>query len=132
MPPAALDATRHGFDARTQKVFELRDAHVDIVGYRADPGFDALMNFLEPRRDGVGQLGAAAIDGSGHTGNAPVDRFDRLCGAVGQRGSEKGEARVDRVDRLRGAIGQRGCQRAQTAVDGFGYRLRPRIEGLFE
>ncbi len=56
LPSAALDAAGHGFDARTEQVFELRDAHVDIGGDRADPGFDALMDFLEPRRDGVGQM----------------------------------------------------------------------------
>src|ERR1700716_4044762 len=154
LPPAALDATRHGFDARTQKVFELRDAHIDIGGDRTDPGLDALMNFLEPRRNGVGQVRTAAIHGFGHTGDAlvdgfdrlggadrqrsgemaetRVDRLDRLCGPVGQRRGKLGQARVDRVDRLRGAIGQRRRQRAKTAIDGFGYRFRPRIEGLFE
>ena len=90
LPSAALDAARHGFDARTQQILELRDARVDVGGDRADPGFDALMDFLEPRRDGVGQLGAAAIDGFGHAGDALVDRFDRLRGAVGQRGGEIG------------------------------------------
>ena len=132
LPPAALDAARHGFDARTQEVFELRDAHIDVGGDRADPGFDALVDFLEPRRDGVGQLGAAAIDGLGHAGDAPVDRFDRLGGAVGERRGEVGEALIDRLDRLRGAVGQRRCQRAQPAVDGLGHRFRPRIEVLFE
>ena len=47
LPSAALDAAGHGFDARAQQVFELRDAHIDIVGDGADPGFDALVNFLE-------------------------------------------------------------------------------------
>ena len=45
---------------------------------------------------------------------------------------EVGEARVEQVDRLRGAVGQRRGQRAETVVDGFGDRLRPRIEILFE
>ncbi len=63
LPSAALDAARHGFDARTKQVLELRDAHVDIGGDRADPALDALVDFLEPRGDGVGQLGAAAVDG---------------------------------------------------------------------
>ena len=107
LPSAALDAAGHGFDARAQQVFELRDAHVDIGGDRADAGFDALMDFLEPRGDGVGQMGAAAVDGLGDVGDAPVDRVDRLRGAVGQRRGEVGEARVDRLDRLRGAVGQR-------------------------
>ena len=31
LPSAALDAAGDGFDARTQQVFELRDAHIDIV-----------------------------------------------------------------------------------------------------
>ena len=35
------------------------------VAIGADPGFDALMDFLEPGRDGVGQMGAAAVDGFG-------------------------------------------------------------------
>ena len=78
---AAFDAAGHGFDARTQQILELRDAHVDIGGDRADPGLDALVDFLEPRRDGVGQLGAAAVDGFGHAGDALVDRLDRLRGA---------------------------------------------------
>ena len=60
---AAFDAACHGFDARAQQVLELRDAHVDVGGNRANPAFDALMDFLEPRRDGVGQVSAAAIDG---------------------------------------------------------------------
>ena len=85
LPSAALDAARHGFDARPQQVLELRDAHIDVGGDRADPGFDALVDFLEPRRDGVGQLGAAAVDGFGHVGDALVDRIDRL-GGPGQRG----------------------------------------------
>ena len=92
LPPAALDAAGHGFDARTKKVLELRDAGVDIAGDRADPGFDALMDLLEPRGDGVGELGAATIDGLGHIGDAPVDRLDRLCGTVGQRRGELAEA----------------------------------------
>ena len=36
LPSAALDAARHGFDARTQQVLELRDARVDIGRDRAD------------------------------------------------------------------------------------------------
>ena len=82
---AALDTAGHGFDARAQQVLELRDADVDIGGDGADPGFDALVDFLEPRRDGVGQMGAAAIDGFGDVGDALVDGGDRLRGAVGQR-----------------------------------------------
>ena len=70
LPSAALDAAGHGFDTRAQQVFELRDAHIDVGGDRADPAFDALMDFLEPRRDGVGQMGAAAVDGFGHVGDA--------------------------------------------------------------
>ena len=65
-------------------------------------------------------------------GEARVDRIDRLGGAVGQRRGEVGKARVEQVDRLRGAVGQRRGQRAETVVDGFGDRLRPRIEILFE
>ena len=87
---AALDAAGHGFDARAEQVFELRDAHVDVGGDGADPGFDALVDFLEPRRDGVGQMGAAAVDGFGDAGDALVDRCDRLRGAVGQRRGELG------------------------------------------
>ena len=115
-----------------KQVFELRDARIDIAGDGADPGFDTLVDFLEPRRDGVGQLGAAAVDGLGHVGNAAVDRFNRLRGAVGERGGQQGQARIDRVDRLRGAFGQRRRQRAKPVVDGFGHRLCPRIEILFE
>ena len=50
LPAAAFDAACHGFDARAEQILELRDAHVDVAGNRADPGFDALVNFLEPRR----------------------------------------------------------------------------------
>ena len=60
LPSAALDAARHGFDARAEQIFKLRDPGIDVVGDGADPALDALMDFLEPRRDGVGQLGAAA------------------------------------------------------------------------
>ena len=38
-------------------------------------------------------MGAAAVDGFGHVGNALVDRRDRLRGALGQRGGEEGEPR---------------------------------------
>ena len=82
LPPATLDATRHGFDTRTQEVFELGNPHIDVVGDRADPAFNALVDFLEPGGNGVGQVGAAAVDGLGHAGDAPVDGFDRLCGAI--------------------------------------------------
>ena len=114
---AALDTAGHGFDTRTQEVFELRDAGVDIGGDRANPGFDALVDFLEPRRDGVGQMGAAAVDGFGNAGNALVDGGDRLGGSGRQRGGEMGETRVDRLDRLRGAVGQRRGEVGETRVD---------------
>ena len=39
LPSAALDAAGHGFDARTQEVFELRDAHIDIGRRPRRPGF---------------------------------------------------------------------------------------------
>jgi hypothetical protein len=106
VPSAALDATRHGFDARTQKVFELRHADIDIAGNRADPGLDALMDFLEPRRDGVGQVSAAVIDAFGHVGDALVDGFDRLGSTDGERRVEVREALIDRLDRLHRAVGQ--------------------------
>jgi len=75
------------------------------------------MDFLEPRRDGFGQLVAAAIDGFGDIGNAPVDRFDRLGGAVGHE--EVRWVRRESIDwiALR-AIGQLRRQRAKAAVDG--------------
>ena len=84
LTPAALDAARHGFDARTQQVFKLRHSHVDVVGDRANPALDALMDLLEPRRNRLGQVGAAAIDGGAHVRDAPVDGFDRLGGAIGE------------------------------------------------
>ena len=79
LPAAAFDAAGHGLDARAEQVFELRDAGVDIGGDGADPGFDALVDFLEPRRDGVGQMGAAAVDGFGDVGDALVDRAAIAC-----------------------------------------------------
>jgi len=90
LPSAALDAAGHGFDPRTEQIFELRDAAVDVGGNRADPGLDALMDFLEPRRDGLGELGAAAVDGLCRVGDAPIDGLDRLRGAFGQRRREHG------------------------------------------
>ena len=47
---AAFDAAGHGFDARAEQVLELRNAGIDVAGDGADPGFDALVDFLEPRR----------------------------------------------------------------------------------
>ena len=76
---AAFDTAGNGFDARAEQILELRDAHVDVAGNRADPGFDTLMDILEPRRDGVGQMGAAAVDGLGDVGDAAGRRLSIAC-----------------------------------------------------
>src|SRR6185503_16102489 len=76
---AALDAPGYGFDARAEQVLELRDAGVEVGRDRADLAFDAGVDFLEARRDVVGQLAAAAVDGVGDVGDTGINRRDRLC-----------------------------------------------------
>ena len=84
----------------------------------ADAAFEALVDRLEARGDGVGEVRAAIVDRLGDVGDAAVDGADRLRGAVGQRRREVGQAVVDRVDRLHGAVGERRGEVGQAAVDG--------------
>ena len=48
-----------------------------VGGDGADPAVDTLANFLEPGLDGVGQLGAAAVDGFDDAGDALIDMIVR-------------------------------------------------------
>jgi len=74
---------------------------VDIAGDEADPGLDALMDVLEARRDGVGQMRAAAVDGVGDRSDALIDGLDRL-----RRASVSDEARWVSRESIAGSLGR--------------------------